>query len=191
MMVPKVHMDLSAPGMSHLMLTQFGLQLISVAVITLTISFWWIGTHLHQDIDTIEYKIQQLNASNQELIVKGQASGIDLSQQAIMAIPKKVSFVKALRERVQFSWTQLLTDLETATPKNTTTSSISLDERNDSILLNGSAKSLKDLNRLIHQLEKHGAFKNVILLQHSTPPKKKKRIVPQITFSIKVFYQPS
>ncbi len=190
MMVPKVHINLSAPGMKHLMLTQFGILLVTVGVITLTATFWWVGTHLHQDIDAMEYRIQELNRSNQELLATSRASGVELNQQSIMAIPPQVMFVKALRERVQFSWTQLLTDLESATPKHTTTSSISLDERNDSILIHGSAKSLKELNRLIHQLENHQAFQNVILLKHSSPKKKKNKTSNHITYAIKVFYQP-
>ena len=108
---------------------------------------------------------------NQSGCLNSKAKGMDLSDQAIQKIPQHISFVKHVRERVGFSWTQLLTDLESAVPRNLMMRTVSLDEKTNTVLLNGSAKSLQDLNRLIHQLEKHQAFHDVILTQHA---KKKK-----------------
>jgi len=90
----------------------------------------------------------------------------------------------------RLSWTQLLTDLESAVPQNIMMRSISLDEKTDMVLLDGTAQSLQGLNRLIHQLENHPAFQGVILSQHANT-KKKKAGRSLIVFSMKVLYDPA
>ncbi len=188
MMIPCVHRNLSAPGIHFLQLFQLGLILLIAGALTLTGSFWWHGKSLHQQIDVLESQAITIEAANEQLVSQAKAAGLDLSHQAIRGIPPKVTFVKQVRERVGFSWTQLLTDLETAIPSDITLNSVSLDEKTDTILLQGSAASLPDLNRLIHQLEKHNAFQNVLLSQHSTKTTKEELGVSHSVFSLTVTY---
>jgi len=187
-MVPRVHINLSAPGVNYLRLTQFGLNLLTVGALTLTASFWWLGSTLNQQIDVLENQVSSVKAANEQLVTQAKIAGLDLSYQAIQNIPPQVTFVKQVRERVGFSWTQLLSDLETAIPPDITMNSVSLDEKTDTILLQGSAKSLPDLNRLIHQLDKHAAFQNVMLSQHASKNKKDAQEDPPIMFSLKASY---
>ena len=187
-MVPRVHINLSAPGVNYLRLTQFGLNLLTVGALTLTASFWWLGSTLNQQIDVLENQVSSVKAANEQLVTEAKIAGLDLSYQAIRNIPPQVTFVKQVRERVGFSWTQLLSDLETAIPPDITMNSVSLDEKTDTILLQGSAKSLPDLNRLIHQLDKHTAFQNVMLSQHASKNKKDAQGDPPIMFSLKASY---
>jgi Tfp pilus assembly protein PilN len=98
--------------------------------------------------------------------------------------------VKQVRERVGFSWTKLLTDLESTVPKRIMMNAVSLDDKTNTVLLNGSTQSLQDLNLLIHQLEKHQAFHDVILTQHAKKKKKGAKGQLHIVFSMKVFYEP-
>ena len=114
-----------------------------------------------------------------------------MSDQAIKKIPQQISFVKQVRERVGFSWTQLLTDLEAAVPKRLMMSTVSLDEKTNTVLLNGSTPSLQKLNQLIHQLEKHHAFYDVILTQHAKKKKNDSAQQSYIVFSMKVSYDPN
>jgi Tfp pilus assembly protein PilN len=114
-----------------------------------------------------------------------------LSDHAIQKIPQHISFVKQVRERVGFSWTQLLTDLESAVPKSLMMRTVSLDEKTNTVLLNGSAQSLQDLTRLIHQLEKHQAFHDVILTQHAKKKKQSTKNQSFVVFSMKVSYDPT
>jgi len=187
-MIPRVHINLSAPGASHLRLTQFGLNLLTVGALTLTASFWWIGNAMNQQIDVLENQVATVKMANEQLVVQAKTAGLDLSHQTIRGIPPQVTFVKQVRERVGFSWTQLLTDLETAIPPDITMNSVSLDEKTDTILLQGSAPSLPDLNRLIHQLDKHAAFQNVMLSQHASKTKKDEPGGPHIVFSLTASY---
>jgi Tfp pilus assembly protein PilN len=189
-MVPRVHMNLAAPGTNYLRLTQFGLHLLTVGTLTLTASFWWLGSSLNQQIDVIEDQVSTVQTANEQLIVQAKTAGLDLSHQAIRGIPPQITFVKQVRERVGFSWTQLLTDLETAVPPDIAMNSVSLDEKTDTILLQGSATSLPELNRLIHQLDKHAAFQNVMLGQHANKTNKDEQGGSHIVFSLKASYAP-
>lgn len=188
MMIPRVHMNLSAPGINFLQLSQLGLTLLTVGALTLTASFWWLGNSLHQQIDALEDQAAIVETANEQLVAQAKAAGLDLSHQAIRSIPPQVTFVKQVRERVGFSWTQLLTDLETAIPPDITMNSVSLDEKTDTILLQGSAASLPALNRLIHQLDKHAAFQNVLLSQHATKTTKEEQGSSHSVFSLTVTY---
>jgi len=191
MMVPRVHIKLSAPGINHLTLTQFGLKLIIAGSLALTFSFWWLGTTLHEKIGAIENQTQTIISQTRQIIDQAKTAGIDLSNQGIQKIPKHISFIKKVRERVGFSWTQLLTDLESAVPGRLRMSTVSLDEKTNTVLLNGSTPSLQNLNQLIHQLEKHKAFHDVILTQHAKKKKKDTTRQSYIVFSMKVSYDPN
>jgi len=190
MMVPRVHIRLSAPGIKHLNLTQFGLKAIIAASLALTFSFWWVGTTINETINSIESQTQRIITQTRQVIDQAKTTGIDLSEQAIQKIPQQVSFVKQVRERVGFSWTKLLTDLESSVPKRIMMNAVSLDDKTNTVLLNGSTQSLQDLNLLIHQLEKHQAFHDVILTQHAKKKKKGAKGQLRIVFSMKVFYEP-
>jgi len=190
-MVPRIHIRLSAPGLNHLALTQFGLKAIIAVGLALTLSFWWMGTTINEKINAIENQTQRIITQTRQVIDQAKMTGIDLSDQAIQKIPQQVSFVKQVRERVGFSWTKLLTDLESSVPKRIMMNAVSLDEKTNTVLLNGSTQSLQDLNLLIHQLEKHQAFRNVILTQHAHKKKKWAKGQPRIVFSMKVFYEPN
>jgi hypothetical protein len=193
MMVPRVKIKLSAPGIRHLTLIQFGLKAMVAVGLALTFSFWWIGTSVNDKTTSIENQTQRIVIETRQVIDQAHTTGIDLSEQAIQEIPKHISFVKRVRERVGFSWTQLLTDLESSVPKRITMNAVSLDEKTNAVLLNGSTQSLRDLNLLIHQLEKHQNFRDVILTQHANKKNKKRTAAKgqqRIVFSMKVFYEP-
>jgi len=191
MMVPRVHIHLSPPGMKHLRLIQFGLKLVTAGCFALTFSLLWVGTTLHEKIDAIETQTHTTINETNQIIAQAKAKGIDLTAQAIQMIPGHISFVKQVRGRVGFSWTQLLTDLESAVPGNLMMSMVSLDEKTNTVLLNGSTPSLQDLNLLIHQLEKHHAFHDVILTQHAKKKNKDSTSQFFIVFSMKVSYDPT
>jgi len=189
-MVPRVQIQLSAPGINYLLLTQWGLLLLTVGAFTVTGIFWWTGSTLNRQIDTIDEQVARLTDANEQFVAQAGRDLIDLSPEAIAGIPKQIAFVKQLRERVGFSWTQLLADLEAAVPKRISMDAISLEDRTQTIQLQGSAQSLEDLNRLIHQLEHHQAFEHVLLGQHATKNSKDSLKESYVVFSMKVTYRP-
>ncbi len=189
-MVPRVHINLSAPGLNHLTLAQFGLKLLTFGGLAVTISLLWVGLTLHKKIDAVADQTDIIMTQTRQVVDQGKTTGIDLSDQAIQKIPQHISFVEQVRERVGFSWTQLLTDLESAVPKSLMMSTVSLDEKTNTVLLNGSTESLQDLTRLIHQLEKHQAFHDVILTQHTKKKNQGTTSQSFVVFSLKVSYDP-
>ncbi len=191
MMTPRIRINLAAPGIPQLTRTQFYLKLIVVAGIAFAAIFWWLGSMLQEQIKDIEYQTHVVQTQTGKVKAAAISGGIDLSSRAIKNIPQHISFVKLVRGRVGFSWTQLLSDLETTVPKNIIMSAVSLDEKTNSVLLNGSTPSLQDLNRLIHQLEQHPAFNDVILTQHANKKKKNRKGLAPIIFSMKVAYNPN
>lgn len=190
-MVPRTQILLSAPGNKHLRLTQFALKTITTICLALSVTFWWFGTTLHKKIDAIEHQTSMTSTQTKEIVAQASAQGMNLSNEAIIEIPQHISFIKQVRDRVGFSWTQLLTDLESAVPKNLMMSTVSLDEKTNTVLLNGSTPSLKELTRLMHQLEKHQAFRDVILTQHAKKKKKGSAKSSFVVFSLKVSYDPT
>lgn len=189
-MVPRIQLNLSAPGVTALLLMQWGLLLLAVGALTLTGTFWWIGANLHEQIDGLDDRLNALTAANDQFVSQAQRENIDLSNTAVGGLPKQIAFVKQLRERVGFSWSQLLTDLESAVPPRISMEAVSLEDKTNTIQLQGSARSLEDLNRLLHQLENHPAFKSVILGHHATKSKKEDLQESYVLFSMKVEYQP-
>ena len=189
-MVPRVHIHLSAPGTNYLLLTQWGLLLLTVGALTVTGVLWWTGATLNRQIDQIDEQVTKLTFANEQFVAQAGRDNIDLSPTAMAGMPKQIAFVKQLRERVGFSWTQLLADLEAAVPPRISMDAISLDDKTLTIQLQGSAQSLEDLNRLIHQLEKHQAFDQVILGQHATKDQKDSLKERYVVFSMKVTYRP-
>lgn len=189
-MVPRVHIHLSAPATNYLLLTQWGLLLLTVGALTVTGVLWWTGATLNRQIDQIDEQVTKLTFANEQFVAQAGRDNIDLSPTAMAGMPKQIAFVKQLRERVGFSWTQLLADLEAAVPPRISMDAISLDDKTLTIQLQGSAQSLEDLNRLIHQLEKHQAFDQVILGQHATKDQKDSLKERYVVFSMKVTYRP-
>jgi Tfp pilus assembly protein PilN len=189
-MVPRIRLNLSAPGINRLFLLQKGLLLLTLGALSLTGFFWWIGNDLHQQIDQLDEQVTSLSLANEHMVAQAKGEGLDLSNAAIAGIPKQVSFVKNLRERVGFSWTQLLTDLESALPPRISLNTVSMEEKTHTIQLQGAAKSLDDLNRLIHKLEDHTAFHHVLLSQHATKHSRDNHQESVVSFSMKVTYRP-
>ncbi len=189
-MVPRAKISLSSPGNKHLTLAQFGLKAITVTCLALSVTFLWFGTTFNKKIDALESQTSMISKQTKEIVAQASARGMNLSNKSIIQIPQHISFIKQVRDRVGFSWTQLLTDLESAVPKNLMMSTVSLDEKTNTVLLNGSTSSLKELTRLMHQLEKHQAFHDVILTQHTKKKKKNAGKQSFVVFSMKVSYQP-
>ena len=189
-MVPRIQNNLSAPGIQHLRWTQIVLMTTTMVCLAFSIGFWWIGQDLHQQIDILEHKAHLIANETRQAITDAKSANIDLSEKAINNIPPKIAFVKQLRKRVGFSWTQLLSDLESALPQGIRMHAVSLDEKTNTVQLNGGTSSLQALTKLLHRLETHEAFHDVILSQHAKKKRKNSTKQSGIIFSMKVSYIP-
>ena len=189
-MVPRLHLALTAPGLSTVALTQWFLTLFAIACLMITALTWWSGQQINTEIIQSEQDITQLQAQNHQLTNQAASKGIDLSERTIQALPQEIIFAKQIRQLQSFSWTQFLNDLEAAVPKKVSMDSVILNFKDASISLSGSASTLNDLNNLVNGLEAHPAFHYVVLSQHAHKTKRKNKDQKHVAFTMTVSYQP-
>ena len=101
-----------------------------------------------------------------------------------------MTFAKTIRTHQRFSWTQFLNDLEATVPEKISMDSVTLNFKDATIALQGSAATLNDLNRFVDELENHRAFHHVVLSRHSHKSKKKDKQHKYVVFTMKVSYEP-
>ena len=189
-MIARLHVSLAAAGVNSLTLTQWGLTLIAVGCLTISACIWWYGQELDQQTANLQQKIQELEQVNQGLVNKATAQGFDLSDSRIQQLPREVTFAKKVWKQQAFSWTQFLNDLEATVPTKLSMDTVTLNFKDSSIGLSGSAATLHDLENFVDKLETHQAFYHVVLSQHSVKNKGKDKKTKFIKFSMTVSYQP-
>lgn len=189
-MIPRLHVSLTAPGMTSLYLAQWALTLLTVGCLTGSACIWWYGQELEEQTDHLQRNISELGQLNQQMMVKASSQGFDLTDSRIQKLPQEVAFAKRIWKQQAFSWTQFLNDLEAAVPSNVSMDSVTLNFKDATIALNGSTATLDDLNRLVDRLENHKAFHDVELSQHSLKTKKKDKKTKLVKFTMTVLYRP-
>lgn len=119
-----------------------------------------------QDVQSMESALNQVQERDRELLKDAQQEGIDLSEAALLVLPKEIDFANQLIEKRSFSWTRFLTELERAIPQRIAVNSIRLDPANATIMLTGSARALEDVTTLTVTFQDHPQFKEPVLGQH-------------------------
>ena len=127
------------------------------------ISRAWLAWH---EVESKEAALRQVQDRDRELLKEAQQEGIDLSEAALVVLPKEVEFANQLIEKRNFSWTKFLTELERAIPPRIAVNSIRLDPANATIMLTGSAKALEDVTSLTVTFQDHPQFREPVLGQH-------------------------
>ena len=188
LMLPSLMISLTPPGIRTIQWIQWGLTFLTGAL--LLWSTWiWLESHTLRDrIAHYEAAVKRGQQINQQYIQQLQREGFDLSKSRQQTLPKEVAFAKRLRMQQAFSWTRFLSDLETAVPPRISMASVSLNFKNGSIALGGSAEALKDLMSFVEKLEAHPAFHNVVLSKHFEKTKGGKNKIPYIVFNMTVSY---
>lgn len=195
MTLPRLQITLAAPGIRTARLMQWVLALFSVGALAGSAIIWFESEQL--EVETLERHgaVNRTRERNQLFLDIAQSQGIDLSKQRLDMLSQEVALANTLSKHHVFSWTRFLGDLETAVPPRISMKSVSLNFRDTTIALTGSAATLKDLNALVDGLEGHPAFYNVVLSSHkTTKPKGKKKggTKPRyIAFTMKVGYNPA
>ena len=189
-MIPRLHISLTAPGVNSLGLTQRILTYLTLCCLILTGGLWWYGQDLDKITSSLQTQIGILNQTNQQLMIKANAQGFDLSDNRRQELPKEVSFANTIRTHQSFSWTQFLNDLEATVPEKISMESVTLNFKDATIALQGSAATLKELNLFVDKLENHQAFHHVVLSRHSQKKKKKDKKHTYVVFTMKVSYEP-
>lgn len=119
-----------------------------------------------QEVESKESALTQVLDRDRELLREAQQEGIDLSEAALVVLPKEIEFANQLIEKRSFSWTKFLAELERAIPQRIALNSIRLDPANSTIMLTGSAKALEDVTTLTVTFQDHPQFREPVLGQH-------------------------
>ena len=193
MSTTRLHIPLSASGLKTVRLIQAALAGTCFFLFISMGWLWWESQQIETDILEQETAIVQIMDTSRQFRQQAEANGYNLSDQWLQGLPQHVAFAEKLATHQNFSWTQLLNDLESAVPMRISIESVTLDFRNSSIALSGAALNLEDLSALVDRLEQHPAFQQIVLSNHKVQKKKKKeqkRIFSFIAFSLAVTYKP-
>lgn len=163
---PRLHLSLAAPGVALARAMQWGMVLLIFG--SLGVAFWCWRESQPLDEKAARYelstaRVQELNRQFADQMVR---DGLTLTAEEMTELIRDVKFANQLAENRVFSWTRLLSDLEEAVPPRVSISSVTLNFKESTILLNGAVRALPDLTALVHSLESHDQFRKVVLSQH-------------------------
>lgn len=163
--------NLSSQYRPYVAPARVGLFFLSLLLIGLIAWDYQYAKAIQAQAAAVEEAVARVRDNDRRVQRQAQAEGLDVSDAALQKLPQEVAFANQLIDKRAFSWTNLLKDLEEAVPERIAIQSVRLDFKTLVISLNGSAESLKDLTAFIISLEKHPAFKDTVLANHSETDK--------------------
>ncbi|HLG21737.1 MAG TPA: PilN domain-containing protein [Candidatus Manganitrophaceae bacterium] len=111
--------------------------------------------------------------------------GGGVSEEAMKATRKEVQFVNDLLNQKSFSWTSFLSDFENKVPANISVNRIQPDFKNASVVVGGTARSLRELTEFVRRLQEGERFEDVFLTEQRRVEEGEKTV---IGFSIRFKY---
>jgi len=124
----------------------------------MTIGMIWKAVSLRMSIVAIEKTLQERHMTDDQLqpVLKEREQFV-----------KDLSAMSGLLEARKFSWTRLLTSLESVVPVGTALKSVDYNPENHTLVLDGIALSPEALRNLVQSMEKNPAFKDPFLKHQS------------------------
>lgn len=173
---------------------QWGMSSLAVGAGLLTGWMWWNIETLNEEAVRYAIAAERTDASNRRLTAQLSQEHLTLSAQQITAIQEELRFVNQLAEKREFSWTQLLHDLEETLPAGTSISKIQRDVKHATITLDGRATGMGALNTLMSALQSRAHFRAPLLHHHTFvgaehPNGSGERESPGVEFSLTVHYR--
>jgi len=151
---------------------QWGMVLLIFG--SLGVAFWcWLESqHLEESAAQYELSTARVRELNRHFADQMVRDGLTLTAEEMTELIRDVKFANQLAENRVFSWTRLLSDLEEAVPPRVSISSVTLNFKESTILLNGAVRTLPDLAALVNSLESQSKFRKVVLSNHrvQAPP---------------------
>lgn len=173
---------------------QWGLSILAIGAGLLTGWMWWNIQALDEEAARYATAAERTDAFNRRLTAQLSQEHLTLSAQQITAIQEELLFVNQLAGKREFSWTQLLHDLEETLPAGTSISKIQRDAKHATITLDGRATEMSALNTLMSALQSRAHFRAPVLHQHTFvstehPNGSGEREASGVEFSLTVQYQ--
>ncbi|MBK5283541.1 MAG: PilN domain-containing protein [Nitrospiraceae bacterium] len=123
-----------------------------------------------RDRHDMQARLDHVRMQDQQLLAEAQQEGIDLSGPSLQQLPAEVSLANQLLTKRHFSWTQFLSALEAAIPRNVSIKSIRLDPGSAVVHMTGLAVTVEDVTALTVTLQDHVVFRDPVLDQHRVGP---------------------
>lgn len=120
------------------------------------------------DEETTRYTVAtaRVDALNQQFKAELERNQLTLSDSQMAVIQQEVRFVNQLAEKRDFSWAQLLHDLEEALPSGISIDKIQRDAKTFTITLDGGASDMRALKALMATLQIRPRFRLPVLHSH-------------------------
>jgi hypothetical protein len=165
--VPIMHLSFQSPAIAVVRLMQWALSLIALTSLGFAVSFLQESRSLDEQSDYYEQALTRQHRVTQLLTEDMARAGLTLTDEQINSMRKEIAFANQLTEKRDFSWTEMLYNLEEVMPPHVSINSVHLNFQDSTIQLQGTVKTIQDLDALVTKLNEAGTFSRVGLTEHS------------------------
>lgn len=165
--VPIMHLSFKSPAIAVVRWIQWALSLIALTSLGFAVSFLQESRSLGEQSDYYEHALARQHRVTQLLAEDMARAGLTLTDEQINAMRKEIAFANQLTEKRDFSWTEMLHNLEEGMPPHVSIKSVRLNFQDSTIRLQGTVKTMQDLDALVTKLNEAGTFSRVGLTEHS------------------------
>ncbi len=165
--VPTMHLSFRSPAIAVVRRIQWTLSLIVLTSLGFAVSFMQESRFLDEQSDYYEHALTRQHRVTQLFAEDMARAGLTLTDEQINAVRKEIAFANQLTEKRDFSWTEMLHNLEEGMPPRVSINSVRLNFQDSTIRLQGTVKTIQDLDALVTKLNEAGTFSRVGLTEHN------------------------
>jgi Tfp pilus assembly protein PilN len=165
--VPTLRLSFQSPAVAVVRGLQWALCLITLTSLGFAVSFLLESRSLDEQSDYYEHALTRQHRVTQLLTEDMARAGLTLTDEQINAVRKEIAFANQLTEKRDFSWTEMLHNLEEGLPPHVSINSVRLNFQDSTIRLQGAVKTIQDLDALVTKLNEAGTFSRVGLTEHN------------------------
>ena len=165
--VPTMHLSFQSPAIAVVRGMQWALSLIALTSLGFAVSFMLESRSLDEQSDYYEHALTRQHRVTQLLTEDMARAGLTLTDEQINAVRKEIAFANQLTEKRDFSWTEMLHNIEQGMPPHVSINSVRLNFQDSTIRLQGTVKTIQDLDALATKLNEAGTFSRVGLTEHT------------------------
>lgn len=135
-----------------------GLAVMLVLLFAATATMVWMDMGCSRDISSMNERLNALAAAHEQM------KPLLLERERL---EKDMSVMSGLMESRSFSWTRLLTDIETVFPVGVALSRLEFNPRDRTLVFDGKAQSPESLRNFMIGMEKSRSFRDPLLKHQS------------------------
>jgi len=165
--IPTMNLSFQSPAVAIVRRVQWALFLIALTSIGFAVSFLQESRSLGEESDYYEHALARQHKITQLFTEDMARAGLTLTDEQINAVRKEIAFANQLTEKRDFSWTEMLHNLEEGMPRHVSINSVRLNFQDSTIRLHGTVKTIQDLDALVTKLNETGTFSRVSLTEHN------------------------